>query len=52
MSYTGSWSSAVDDVTDPMSVAATRDVPRVLGVVTDDDCTVLGAKHHSAVYGL
>jgi len=50
--YTGSGSTAVDDVTDPVSVAAARDVPGVLSVVTDDDGAVLGAKHNSSIYRL
>ena len=48
--HTGSWATAVDDVTDPVSVASARDIPRVLSVVADDDGAVLCAKYHGAVY--
>jgi len=50
MAHTGSLASAVDDVTDPVSVASARDVPSVLSVVTDDDSTVFGPKHDGAIY--
>jgi len=50
IAHTGSWATAVDDVTDPVSVASTRDVPRVLSVITDDNRTVLRAKDDGAIY--
>jgi len=52
LAHTGSGRGAVDDVTDPASVASARDVPRVLRVVADDDGAVLRAKHDGAVDGL
>lgn len=50
LAHTGSGSRAVDDVTDPASVARARDVGGMLGVVTDDDGAVLRAKHRRAGY--
>ena len=47
-SHTGSGWRAVDDVTDPASVACARDVRRMLSVIADDDGAMFRAENDRA----